>query len=168
MKGISACQLQAEAANASSTVDGLDKADLDKSIRQPPPLLVIPLSVHSVLLHHGAPLVHVVVPVLMGVLMTVPIPMRMLMAVLMLVGLAVAVALGVLMCRVLPLLRDEAAAALGTLKLALQLLPGGRLQPGLHQAVRRCSKAGMSPPAGAGRQATARAGSGTIHSNESW
>lgn len=113
------------------------KADLDKRISQPPPLLIIPLGVHSILLHHGAPLVHMVMPMLVAVLMTVLMPMRMLMAVLMLLGLAVAlaVAVGVLVCGVLPLLRDEAAATLGVLELALQLLLGARLQPGLQQAV---------------------------------
>ena len=57
---------------------------------------------------------------------------------------AVAVAVGVLMCRVLPLLRDEAAAALGILELALQLLLGGRLQPWLHQAVECSSKEALA------------------------
>ena len=86
------------AADASSTLDpthdGLHmRADLDKGIRQLPPLLIIPLSVHSILLHHGAALVHMVVlvlmaavPMLVAVLMTVPVPMRVLMAVLMLMG----------------------------------------------------------------------------------
>ena len=138
------------------------KADLDERIRQPPLLLTIALSIHSILLHHRAPLVHMVVPVLMAVLMpmlvavlmTAPIPMRVLMAVLMLMGLAVAVAVGGLMCRALPLLRDEAAAALRFLELALQLLLGGRLQPGLQQAV------GCSPKQASDlqlMQATARA-----------
>ena len=130
------CQLQMhEAQWIPCRMTTSHKADLDKRISQPPPLLIIPLSVDSILLNHGAPLVHMVVPVrvavlmpiLVAVLMPVPIPMRMLMAVLMLMGLAVAVAVGLLMCRVLALLRDEAAAALGILELALQLLLGGRL-----------------------------------------